>query len=529
MAACSPWLANKEGGGGGGREGVHQSNLEGLSDADALDAIARLIDAAGDEIDLTLIEQALAMADQLEARGLRPEEQALLDYFRSNGWACRYQCRYLARDAHWDFEQPEIQQQILLLRRAAHGAGFGALDAIRRCQILTNLGNQLDALGRFVEARSCWNVALSIEPRFWMARANRGNGLMFYAAALYDPGHQGVFAYRAYGDLVEAVELIDKYPQLGDSRLREVFEPAAEQILLRYDLEAIHQAYRPDDGSLGAGPAEQEYRRWCLTETLFLNPLNDVDAAPIAARDVLCLPSFVLPAGEPPFFTGMFNELKQLFASARLLLWEGLQGKRDHFSDRDVVLLNTLDYPSYGLSVEKVKAAFRLGYSIFDKIAYFLNHYLGLGLVEHRISFRTIWREKDTGPLREPIAMSENWPLRGLYWLSKDLFEEGMRGSTEPQARALAELRNHLEHKYVKVHEFSVPATRDGDPLRDRLAYSLTRSDLNQKTLRLLQLVRSALVYLSLAMHHEERRRAKRLSGLSAPMLLDVWRDEWKR
>lgn len=241
------------------------------------------------------------------------------------------------------------------------------------------------------------------------------------------------------------------------------------------------------------------------------------------------MPNFVLPAGEPPVVTRMFNELKQLFASARWMLWEGLQGEGDHFSDRDVVRFNTLDHPSYGLSVEKVKAAFRLSYSIFDKIAYFLNNYLGLGVVERRISFRTIWREKDTGPLRDPIAMSENWPLRGLYWLSKDLFEEGMWDSTEPQARALAELRNHLEHKYVKFHEFSVPASGNGHPFRDTLGYGLTRSDLEQRTLRLLQLVRSALVYLSLAMHQEERRRAKGRSGLSAPMLLDVWRGEWKR
>lgn len=510
-------------------EDVDEPSLEGLSDSDALEVIARLVDLASDTENSTLVDQALSLADQLEARGLRTKEQALLNYFRANGWACRYQRRYRTRNALWDFEQLEIQKQVLLLRRAAHGGGFHELDAIRRCQILTNLGNQLDAVGRFIEARACWNAALSIESRFWMARANRGRGLMFYAAVLYDPGHEGVFAYRAHGDLVEALELIDKYPQLGDSRLREVFEPAAEQIKRHYDLEFIGQTYRPDDWSIGGEPAEQGYRRWCLAKTLFLNPLNDVDAAPIAARDVLCLPNFVLPIGEPPVVTGMFNELKQLFASARWMLWEGLQGEENHFSDRDVVLFNTLDYPSYGLSVEKVKAAFRLGYSIFDKIAYFLNHYLGLGVAERRISFRTIWREKDTGPLRDPIAMSENWPLRGLYWLSKDLFEGEAKDSMEPQARALADLRNHLEHKYVKVHELPVPASDVGDISRDTFAYGITRSDLEQKTLRLLQLARSALVYLSLAMHQEERRRAKGRSGLSAPMPLDVWRDEWKR
>jgi hypothetical protein len=302
-----------------------------------------------------------------------------------------------------------------------------------------------------------------------------------------------------------------------------------EHIVQRYDLEVIGLSYRPDAWPLGDGTTEQAYRRWGLKHTLFLNPLNDVDPASIAAQDVLVLPDFTLPAGEPPIVTGMFNELKQLFVSARWLLWEGTYAEDAHFSDRGVLLFNTLDYPSYGLSVEKVKTAFRLGYSIFDKVAYFLNFYLDLGVAERHVSFRTIWREKDGAPLRDPVAKSENWPLRGLYWLSKDLYEKGVKDTTEPDARALADLRNHLEHKYVKVHEMSMPVRGEDDMFHDTLAYHITRSDLERKTLRLLQLVRSALVYLSLAMHHEERRRACTREGLSVPMPLDVWCDEWKR
>jgi hypothetical protein len=37
---------------------------------------------------------------------------------------------------------------------ALSSAGFNALHPIRRCQILTNLANQLDTVGHFVEARS---------------------------------------------------------------------------------------------------------------------------------------------------------------------------------------------------------------------------------------------------------------------------------------------------------------------------------------------------------------------------------------
>lgn len=454
---------------------------------------------------------------------------ALLDYFRANAWASRYQQRLGDRAAVWNFEQPEVCQQVFLLRRVMNSPGFVAMDAIRRCQVLTNLANQLDTLGRFVEARAYWSAALTIDSSFWMARANRGRGLMHYAAALYDPGHAEVFAFHAHCDLVQAVELVSKHPHLGDYRLISFFSKSAEQIAHHYDIEAIGKAHKPDDWDMGTEPTERAYRRWCLDNILFLNPLNDIEVASIAARDIMSLPNFTTAINEPPIVVGMFNELKQGFASARWILWEGFQSHRSHLSDREVLLYNTLDYPAYGLSVEKVKIAFRMAYSILDKIAYFLNHYLALGIPEKRVNFRTIWREKDNGPVRDRFAKSENWSFRGLFWLSKDLFEEDMLDSMEPEAHALADLRNHLEHKYVKVHEMLLPSKSVGDPFHDTLAHAITRSDLERRTLRLVQLVRSALIYLSLGMHREEQERGKGKEGLTATMPLDPWRDEWKR
>lgn len=59
-------------------------------------------------------------------------------------------------------------------------------------------------------------------------------------------------------------------------------------------------------------------------------------------------------------------------------------------------------------------------------------------------------------PLRPIFVTSENWPLRGLYWLSKDFFDEAIKETTEPDSGALAEIRNQLEHKYLKVHQASI-------------------------------------------------------------------------
>jgi hypothetical protein len=129
---------------------------------------------------------------------------------------------------------------------------------------------------------------------------------------------------------------------------------------------------------------------------------------------------------------------------------------------------------------------------------------------------------------------SENWPLRGLYWLSKDFFEPEMRDSTDPDARALSAVRNHLEHKYLKVHELLAPEpppTPGTDPFYDDLAYSIGRQNLDQSTLKLLKLARAALIYLSLGMHREERRRddAREETVLLMPMSLGKYEDSWKR
>ncbi len=502
---------------------------DGMSDIEALTHIGELVDESGDTGNAGCAVRALELADVLEARGLPPKLAAVLDYFRANAWEVRYLQRLSDRALLWEWEQPEVQQQVFLLRRAMNGPVFDDLHPMYRCQILTNLGNQLDKRGRFVEAQAMWTRALAIDPNFWMARANRGNGLMYYVGALYDHGHKFVLAAHAHRDLADAVDHIVTFPDRGDTRLAVQFASNRDQIASRFNVAEFWAGHEPDCWDLGDSPGEATYRRWCLDNVLFLNPLNDVERTSIAARDILGLPSFRIGLDEPPIVIGMANELKQGFASARWLLYDGTHTDAVHFSDREVLLFNTLDYPAYGLSVEKVKLAFRVAYSTFDKIAYFLNHYLALGIPEKRVSFRTIWREKENGPIRDAFAQSQNWPWRGLFWLGKDLSDERMRETTEPDARALADLRNHLEHKYVKVHEMGPPTAVAGDPLHDTLAYAIGRADLERRTLKLLQLARAALIYLFLGMHRMERRRETDVGGFVGPMSLDPLDDDWKR
>ncbi len=289
--------------------------------------------------------------------------------------------------------------------------------------------------------------------------------------------------------------------------------------------------------SLGKSKKEIAYRKWCLNNKLFINPLNDLGPYPIAATDVLHTPSITVKIDEGPYYEGYFNQLKQEFVSARYLYYEGINSYRPHFSDKDVFLYNTLDYPAYSLALEKIKIAFRINYSIFDKIAYFLNDYLNLSIPERKVNFKTLWynsRQEDKG-LRQEFKQSKNWPLRGLFWLSKDLYDKkrpGFREAIEPDAQEISEIRNHIEHKYFKLHSelMFVPAELAPLGLADPLAYSMFYLDFEEKTLRLMKIVRASIIYLSTAIYLEEKRRENEGPKEKKWIMpsLDLFEDDWK-
>jgi hypothetical protein len=199
-----------------------------------------------------------------------------------------------------------------------------------------------------------------------------------------------------------------------------------------------------------------------------------------------------------------------------------------------------MDYPSYSLAIEKTKSAFRMSYSIFDKIAFFLNSYMELEIHGEDPTFRSFWYEDQNrnAGLRQEFRERKNWPLRGLFWLSKDIYEdkEGFDKTIEPDAREVSEIRHQIEKRYLKLHEdfYSGMPSDPDSPLpqaaADSLAYSMHRGEFEAKTLRLLKRTRSALMYLCLAVHYEEKLKAKNNpEEFNLPaMTLSVLNDSWK-
>lgn len=478
-------------------------NLAGLSDDDALAAVASLIDLSSEHRSDAGIARALSLAEELRTRILDSERHALLWYFSGNAWSVRRHLESTGEAGTWRWDRPAAYQEVLSFRRALSHEGFSRLDRLRRCQVLTNLGNVMSNLGRFVEALDYYDRALGEDANFGMALGNRGQCLLSYARGLYDGGHRVVFASESVRILEQALRF-QLEPGVADEmgQLLAIARQASAGSRFAEDREAL-RAF-----SLGESEDEVAFRSWALRERLFLNPLNDLGEYEVAACDVLHLPEVRVVAAHGTGFHGFMNQLKQEYAAARILLFES-RSSAQHYADRDLRLLDTLDGTAFGLRLEKTKLAFRSAYSVLDKLAVFVALYFALPVQLHRTSFRNVWFTNGRGAreLRSEFADRKNWPLRGLFWLAKDLAEEDadFHEAMEPDAQETATLRNRLEHQYVKIVNGSANVASAPPP--DPFAYRVEIDRLQARALRMVRTARAALIYLSLAVHAEERQK----------------------
>lgn len=197
------------------------------------------------------------------------------------------------------------------------------------------------------------------------------------------------------------------------------------------------------------------------------------------------------------------------------MLYESLNTTESHFSDRDNALLDTFEYAEYSLSTEKLKIAFRVCYALFDKIGYVINSYFNLGISLKKVNFRSIWSSPNNNQIIHPvIAQKKNWPLRGLFWISKDLSdkESEFTKALLPEAQQIAAIRNFMEHKSFKIVTYGETKVSD-----DLMTFTISRMDLEDKVMTVVKMARSAIMYLASAIHVEEQMKEKPEYTLQIP------------
>jgi hypothetical protein len=479
-----------------------KEGINGRPDQDAVDRTCSLTTLGVELGRKDSLACALAWHKALEQKGISGEMAIVLDLSWANAIAGE---RY---GSAWRWDQPTLAREIFYLRRAVSHQQFPQIRDVTKCMCLNNLGTRLRVAGRAIEALEYWRRALEVCPNFGMAFCNRAGTLSAYGESLEDSDERVLFMWMAHKEASAAIAPTALYTDIRDEgtwRSAKTLKEGIESVIDVSGITALDPlGYQDTSGT----EEERNYRRWCLVNCLFLNPFNDLGPYTVAAADSMVLATHVVRVDAPHKFESFFDQMKQEYVSARWLLYEGLTTETPHFSDRDVVLGATEPRPSLSLAIEKIKSAYRISYSLFDKIGFFLVAYMELGIPERQITFRTLWR-RENKPIRKEFDLTGNWGFCALYWLAKDFSEKENDEVSEPQARGLSEIRNHIEHKYLRVTLAESPTT----PLDD-LASMVSREQFQAKAIHLLKLARSALAYLVIGVGLEERRRGPGRAGM---------------
>ncbi len=255
---------------------------------------------------------------------------------------------------------------------------------------------------------------------------------------------------------------------------------------------------------------ERSYRFWCAENRLFLNPHNDISSEEWVCRDTIMLSGIVEKidtdrdylAFRPPAIIRYYCQMIQEFISARWLLWSGIHEDKRHYSDKHVSLVNSYDYGLFNIRIEKIKNAYRMAYSIFDKISFFLYKYLSIEMNEKKVTFKNVWRHKK-GKMNTAIFEPLNYAFMALYRLSQDVSESDASKVALPDSQLFYTVRNQIEHKFLQISDSFSQGIDYIESLPDKAEY-IYASDFADKTIRLLKSVRAAIMYLKLGVTYRE-------------------------
>lgn len=403
---------------------------------------------------------------------------------------------------------------------------------------IVNYSNLLSSLGRIPSAIA--SIRKSAVTGFGMAIGNMGGYLKHYSQVDYDTGHRGNHYIESLKLLKIAVESED--PNIHPFA-REVFNKDIVTTLsffknmtyedIEVDTTLLFTKINEVDWYDSTINEEDRYSNWKVVNSLALNTLNDYDKREERENDSLHLPNMVMSVNETkPIYHGLFNQIKQEYCAARYLLFDGIYNKSLHFSDDDVYLIDTLDYPVYSLNIEKIKSAYRTIYSLFDRIAFLLNEYLDLGIKRNRISFNLMWSKrkdilkKDYKTNKIFSIIDKNYLVRGLYWIKKDLYnntESGYNGVVNPHLNRAYKIRNTMEHKYLKIIDNNfIDAYKVEDSLAEMI---VSQQEFEKLAVDLLKTVREAIIILTQIIYLEEYKNSQSdIPGIS----LIEFSDEWK-
>lgn len=365
-----------------------------------------------------------------------------------------------------------------------------------KLQIHTNYGNCLDHLGRGLEALYAYDEALKIDSSFGMALGNKAITLQNFAdiAGKYR-GATYVEAYQIFERIVNDPKII----KIGTISAKIDFKKKMGNIenLIKDKTQLSKSLKHKRYSEEGLTNFEKFYLDFCSRNKLFLNFHILDHTCDVAVIDSVFIRTI---SDKETFFrlTKIINQIKEDYATARLLLVQSIY-RRDDFNriSKRTTLINTMDYSAFHIYSGLLKTAYRIGYNIFDKIAFFIKDYLDLKMEGKRIYFYTIWQSNKK--VKEPIINTKNISLFALY----DIYLDFQNDECYNQLR---KIRNSLVHRTLTIYDSRM--TKDYDENSDDK--NIGWDTMFNKTIEMMFLVKCATVYLINFVELEERKKREK-------------------
>lgn len=378
---------------------------------------------------------------------------------------------YKTQELEWFSD--DLSQSVIFYRKALNAVQkikHSTYESINlKSNIETNLGISLSSQGRVFCCLQLWQSAF--KARNPVSIISLANNEMFIASSVQ-------YSINKYIHYLTAYELI----QLGLKHLDELHPEYKEAYSKSSNLMKFKTWFEENYSAEDFKEIERQqiennkiknksYLEWCAKNRFFLNDLNNINSSELVYKDILSLPSFrskfndSLLLHEELAYHGNFEELKNDYCYARYLFFKAKQMPNEqvnmfndtypHVDDKSYALTN--------LKSQHYKTAFRILYSLFDKIAYFLYRYFDLKEIkkDKDVDFLKIFgcmKDKKWTP-HDKFKDSKNVFIHGLFNILKDIRYVEHLGLAytgkwlDPDAIAFYDIRNAIEHRSLKIVE----------------------------------------------------------------------------
>ncbi|HEI6926732.1 TPA: hypothetical protein SK292_001407 [Yersinia enterocolitica] len=292
---------------------------------------------------------------------------------------------------------------------------------------------------------------------------------------------------------------------------------------------------------------------------------QDVISLPSISRTI----NTTLALHEELAYHGNFDEIKNDYCYARYIYFSATNIPADtpHMFNSTYHQVDDMSHSISNLKTSHYKSSFRTLYSLFDKIAYIASRFFDLNDIkdDRSISIDNLFRDIKSKNRRtkwepnEKLKNSDNHFIHALFYILKDIRDVTGTSSVskwiDPDASAFSEIRNAMEHRSLKIVDdfgyeltYSYSSYHDdklekvksqiseinkkiesvSDPaealaLEDRLtklkntiyekeklsthSLLIPITQFESRLMTLIKLARNSIMYLSLAIHFEERKR----------------------